>query len=90
VKYSRGGHEVFLGLEMTQNAEHCSEESSRAIDFEVGRFVNEQCNRARQLLKVHIASLHAVGEALLSRETLSGSDVHALLAANGNAVAVAT
>jgi cell division protease FtsH len=89
VSYSDGEHGVFLGLEMTQATNHCSQESARAIDSEVGRFVNEQCTRARKILTEHLATLQVLAEALLARETLTGAEVQSLVEARGHRLVAA-
>ena len=75
INYSGGKHQVFLGLEMTQNTNHCSEEMAKTIDAEVRRIVAEQYDRTAELLASHRAALEAIGEALLEHETLSGAEV---------------
>lgn len=54
-------------------AESCS-------DGEVRRIIEEAEDRARQVLSEHMDALHAVAEALLAYETLSGEEVRAVLA----------
>jgi cell division protease FtsH len=75
LNFSGGGQEVFLGREMTQKAENCSEETARIIDEEVRRIVQEQYDRSVEILTTNRSSLEAVGEALLVHETLSGADI---------------
>ena len=85
VKFSRGESAVFLTMDGGNNADHCSEKTSESIDSEVGRIVSEQYARATELLRNRLATLIEVGEKLLSVETLSGTDVEALVALHGNA-----
>ncbi len=80
LNYAGGGHEVFLGREMTQKADNCSEETAQLIDSEVGRIVNEQYARAVELLTAHREELEKVGDVLLEHETLSGKEIATLLA----------
>ncbi len=79
LNYAGGGQEIFLGREMTQRADHCSEATAQTIDAEVGRIVNEQYQRAVDLLTAHQAELEQVGEALLVHETLTGKEIATLL-----------
>jgi cell division protease FtsH len=79
LRYSETEEQVFLGraIGRTQNV---SEETARLIDGEVRRIVEQAEARARQALSDHMDALHAVAEALLAYETLSGEEVRAVLA----------
>lgn len=90
IKYSGGEQEVFLGSRMADRGEGLSEEYSAAVEFEVKRFVTEQCDRATRLLSAHRKTLQAVCDALLSSETLSGSEVKALVAESRSPLVMAT
>lgn len=79
INYSGGKHQVFLGLEITQNTNRRSEKMAKTIDAEVRRIVALQYDRAAELLTSHRAALEAIGEALLEHETLSGSDIQRLV-----------
>ncbi len=80
LNYSGSGQEVFLGREMTQKSNDCSEATAQLIDSEVGRIVNGEYQRAVDLLSANRAELEIVGEALLVHETLSGAEIQMLLA----------
>ena len=80
LNYSGGGQEVFLGRSMTEKSENCSEATAQIIDTEVGKIVNGEYQRAVELLTAHRAQLEQLGEALLVHETLSGAEIHTLLA----------
>ena len=71
--------EVFIGREWVANRDH-SEETARMVDAEVKRIIDTAMNRAMQLLKDNLPILHAMSEALLERETLTGEDVDLLMA----------
>ncbi len=79
LNYSSGGQEVFLGREMTQKSDNCSEETARIIDEEVRRIVQEQYERAVDMLTTNRSSLELVGETLLEYESLSGTEIQTLL-----------
>ena len=64
----------FLGRELAAPRDF-SEETAKAIDQEVRRLVREAHQRAMQLLKDNIKTLHALASALLERETLSSEEV---------------
>ncbi len=79
LRYSENEEQVFLGrsLGKTQNI---SDETARLIDDEIRRIIEQAEDRARQALSEHMDALHAVAEALLAYETLSGEEVRAVLA----------
>ena len=56
-----------------------SEETAREIDVEVKNLVQEALRRARKILTDHRDELEKLAQALLERETLTASEVDALL-----------
>jgi cell division protease FtsH len=56
-----------------------SEQTSREIDQEVRRIIQEQYERAKKLLVDHRPQLDAIAEALLERETLDREELEALM-----------
>ena len=78
VQYSENQEEVFLGhsVSRTQNV---SEETARVIDGEIRRLVDDAHEKARAILKENIDSLHAIAQALLEYETLTGEEMKGLL-----------
>ena len=79
LRYSENEEQVFLGLAMGKT-QSVSEDTARRIDAEVRRIVEEAEAQGREVLSEHMDSLHAVADALLAYETLSGEEVRALLA----------
>ena len=79
LRYSETEQQVFFGrsLGRTQNV---SDDTARLIDAEVRRIIEQAEERARQVLTEHMDALHAVAEALLTHETLSGNEVRGILA----------
>ena len=73
------GGEVFLGYSMGQPASHISDDMSNMIDVEVKRLVQEAHDKAKQILTDHLDELHAIGQALLEYETLSGEEIRGLI-----------
>ncbi len=73
LRYSENEEQIFLGkaISKTQNV---SDETARLIDSEVRRTVEEAESRARQVLSDNMDSLHALADALLTHETLSGAE----------------
>jgi cell division protease FtsH len=78
VRYSSNQEEVFLGHSVTQTT-NISPETSKLIDEEVRRLIEDGEQTARRVLTERLADLHTVAKALLEFETLSGDEVKALL-----------
>jgi cell division protease FtsH len=76
--YSENEEEVFLGHSIARQ-QNISEETSRSIDSEIRRIVEECYERARKVLTDHIDQLHALARGLLEYETLSGEEIRGLL-----------
>ncbi|MDR2503446.1 MAG: ATP-dependent zinc metalloprotease FtsH [Deltaproteobacteria bacterium] len=70
--------EVFIGREWVSSKNH-SEETSRLVDGEVKRIIEEGMRKATEVLRAHEALLHKTAEALLEYETISGEDLEALI-----------
>lgn len=79
LRYSENEEQVFLGRSLAQT-KSISEATARLIDDEVRRIIEEAEDRAQQALKESMNALHAVAEALLLYETLSGDEVRRILA----------
>jgi cell division protease FtsH len=60
-----------------------SEDTARAIDQQTRRIVDREYARALDVLSRHKDALNAVAQRLLKVETLSGEELHALLASQG-------
>lgn len=69
---------VFLGREITRN-ESISEETSRKIDVEIHRIIDEQYERAKKIISEHRSALDKIAEALLEHETIDGKHVLEIL-----------
>jgi cell division protease FtsH len=60
----------------TQNV---SEETARKIDSEVRKLIDGGLNEARRILTEKLDELHALAQALLEYETLSGDEISGVL-----------
>jgi len=78
LRYSANEQEVFLGHSVTQT-QNVSEETSRLIDEEMRRLIDQAEAKARSILTEHLDQLHLIANALLEYETLSGEEVQGLL-----------
>ncbi|MDQ6978991.1 MAG: ATP-dependent zinc metalloprotease FtsH, partial [Mariprofundaceae bacterium] len=77
--YTENEEEVFLGRSVSRQ-QHVSEETARQIDGEIRRFVDEAYQRAQHILRENLSDLHNLTKTLLEYETLSGKDIHQILA----------
>jgi cell division protease FtsH len=76
------GFQTFM--ESSQLSQHelppqFSEETSREIDDEVKRLIDEAYTEARQLIEQNKEALERLAKALIERETMDGRDVEALI-----------
>lgn len=55
-----------------------SDERAQIIDKEISRIVNEQYQRAKDLIKAHTASQHKIVDAQMTCEVITGQDVEAI------------
>jgi cell division protease FtsH len=77
--YGDAQDEVFLGRSMMQRNTHMSDETQKVIDEEVKRFVDEGYQTAQKVIRENIDDLHAIANALLEYETLTGDEIRGLL-----------
>ncbi|MDR1242515.1 MAG: ATP-dependent zinc metalloprotease FtsH [Deltaproteobacteria bacterium] len=78
VAIGESNSEVFIGREWVATKNH-SEETSRIVDGEVKRIINEGMSKAETILQEHKDILHKTAEALLEYETISGEDLAAII-----------
>jgi cell division protease FtsH len=74
IAYGESSDTVFLGREITRSQTY-SEETARKIDAEVFRIVNEQYQRATEIITSHHDALDRIAGALLEHETIEGKHV---------------
>ncbi len=82
--FGRKEEQIFLGREFAQRRDY-SEETAVLIDKEVTRLVSEAYKRAKKILQENMDTLHALAEALLEKETLTASDIDAIIAGDVHA-----
>ncbi len=70
--------EIFLGRDMG-HVKNYSESTAVDIDNEIRRIVQENYERARQLLGARREELNRLAEALLERETMDGAEIRRLI-----------
>jgi cell division protease FtsH len=78
ITFGKKEEQIFLGREISQHRDF-SEETARAIDAEVRRFVNEGYESATSILSSHREALERIAQALLEREVLDAGEVMMLI-----------
>ncbi len=78
LRYSANEEEIFLGHSVTQQ-KNISEATAETIDSEVRRIIDEADAWARELINGHLDQLHAIAQALLEYETLTGDELKVLM-----------
>ncbi|MEM6833128.1 MAG: ATP-dependent zinc metalloprotease FtsH [Pseudomonadota bacterium] len=82
LEYGENQEEVFLGHSVTKS-QNVSEETANKIDAVVRDFVESAHQRAKDILTENIDDLHAIANALLEYETLSGDEIKAVMRGEG-------
>ena len=78
ITFGKKEEQIFLGREISQHRDF-SEETARAIDAEVRRFVDEGYQSAVNILSSHRDALERIAQALLEREVLDAGEVQLLI-----------
>ncbi len=75
-----GGHEdqVFLGRDINRSRDY-SEQTAQEIDKEVRKIVDEQFERAKEIIHANQEKIQLIVDALMEFETLEGSQVRDIL-----------
>ena len=81
VAYGENEEEVFLGRSVARQ-QNMSEETARKVDAEIKKFVEKGYDRAKKVLTEKIDDLHKLAKALLTYETLSGSEIEDIINKN--------
>ncbi|MGC3976595.1 MAG: ATP-dependent zinc metalloprotease FtsH [Nitrospira sp.] len=81
VSLERDRQSIFLQTGPSQTPGDYSEHTSREIDCEVRLLIDEQYERARDLIKSQEATLRHAAQVLLEKETITGEELKALAAA---------
>jgi len=77
--YGDNQDEVFLGRSMMQRSVHMSDETQQVVDAEIKRFVEDGYTTAQKVIRENIDDLHAIAQALLDFETLTGDEIRGLM-----------
>ncbi|MCE5192337.1 MAG: ATP-dependent zinc metalloprotease FtsH [Candidatus Cryosericum sp.] len=76
--YGKSSDLVFLGKELSEERNY-SEETAQAIDAEARRLVEEQYQRATEILEMNRAVVENLVKVLLEKETLQGPELEEVL-----------
>ena len=81
IAYGENEEEVFLGRSVARQ-QNMSEETAKKVDAEIKKFVEKGYERARKVLTEKIEDLHKLAKALLTYETLSGTEIENIVNKN--------
>ena len=81
VSYGENEEEVFLGRSVART-QNMSEQTAQKVDTEIRKIVDKGYERARKVLTEKIDDLHKLAKALLTYETLTGSEIEDLIDKN--------
>jgi cell division protease FtsH len=84
--FAREPHPLFLDAASAPGGDY-SDATAREIDAEVSRLLEAQRDRVRELLGGRLPLVRRVATALLEKETLSGDELAAFVAADGQGLA---
>ena len=79
--YGENDEEVFLGRSITRH-QQMSEDTAKKVDSEIKKIVDEGYKKAKKILTEKIDDLHKLAKALLTYETLTGSEIDDLIYKN--------
>ena len=76
--YAENEGEVFLGRSVTKTT-HMSEATMQKVDSEIRKIIDEQYNRARQILEDNRAKVESMAKALLEWETIDSDQINDII-----------
>ncbi|MBM4121879.1 MAG: ATP-dependent zinc metalloprotease FtsH [Nitrospira sp.] len=79
ISFERDRQPLFFPIGQDQTRSDYSEATSREIDCEVRRIIDEQYSRVRALLDSQQTTLREAARALLSKETITGEELKAII-----------
>ena len=79
LSYGQKQEEIFLGRDMAHRRDY-SEKTAEAIDDEIKRMITEAAERADELLRANLDTMHRMAEALLEFEVLDDPQLDKLMA----------
>jgi len=83
ISFERDRQPLFFPIGQDQTRNDYSEATAREIDYEVRRIIDEQYSRVSALLDSQQTTLREAARALLSKETITGEELKAIIAKVG-------
>ncbi len=80
LSYAKNEEQIFLGREIAQHRDY-SEETAQRIDNEISTLIRTSYDRAMQVLRDNMETLHQLAAQLLEKETVMGAELDALILA---------
>jgi cell division protease FtsH len=80
LKYDEDDAEVFLGMSAGTKTKAISADTTRLIDEEVRRIIDQCYNQAEHILKTNEDKLHLMADALMEFETLNADQIDDIMA----------
>jgi cell division protease FtsH len=80
VSFARNQQPLFLQADQLPAQADYSEDIAREIDLEVRQILDRQYERTRSILQTHAENLHSAAGVLLSKETITGEELAAIVA----------
>ncbi len=78
LSFGENQEHIFLGKEIARNQNY-SEQTARQIDEEIRKIVQEQYERAKEIVTTKRDALEKIAQALLEHETIEGKHVHEII-----------
>ena len=78
LSYGKKDEQIFLGREFATHKDY-SEDTAKKIDAEVSRIVYGNYDKAKQLLRDNLDTLHLIAKELLEKEVLNAEELDALM-----------
>ncbi|HFC30541.1 MAG TPA: ATP-dependent zinc metalloprotease FtsH, partial [Oceanospirillales bacterium] len=79
--YSEDEGEVFLGRQVTQH-KNIGDDTANKIDLAIKKIIDDNYNRAYQLLTDNMDKLHTMAKALMKYETIDAKQISEIMAGN--------
>jgi cell division protease FtsH len=85
LSFGKKEEQIFLGREISQHRDY-SEMTAQKIDEEVMDIVTGAYEKASQLIKDNLDTLHSMANGLLEKETLDSGDIDDIMASGGKSI----
>jgi cell division protease FtsH len=83
--FGKKEEQIFLGREISQHRDY-SEMTAQKIDEEIRNIVTGAYEKASQLIKDNLDTLHSMANGLLEKETLDSGDIDDIMASGEKSI----